>query len=339
MIKNILKRGGNETERKTEKQRVDERREEILAKGRKFKYPLQFAKHRLVAITVIISVLAILVMTAVGWFLLYKKQSEGDIIYRVARVLPVPVAKVDGENVNFGDYLLIYRSSMRAVEQQSGTLGTDEEAEEVRARYKRAALDQAEEYAFSRKLARENGVSVGRDEINEAFLAHRNIGGVEKSEESFLKVVADNFGMDKREYEQMIEMALMQVRVSEKIDETANETAERVEEMLAKNGGNFDEVAKELTGVVNVEATGGLVSNKNIDGGRAERAFNLEKGEVSERFVSSNGDGYYFVKLLNKNEKQVDYISIKVPFVELRTRFEKAKAEGKIEEYIEIRVE
>ena len=41
-------------ERKTEKEKVEERREEVLARGRKFKYPLQYAKHRLVVNTIVI---------------------------------------------------------------------------------------------------------------------------------------------------------------------------------------------------------------------------------------------------------------------------------------------
>ena len=45
--------------KKTEKQKVDERREEVLARGRKFKYPLQFTKHRVVVNTVLISLVVI----------------------------------------------------------------------------------------------------------------------------------------------------------------------------------------------------------------------------------------------------------------------------------------
>jgi hypothetical protein len=50
------------------------------------------------------------------------------------------------------------------------------------------------------------------------------------------------------------------------------------------------------------EETGGLIDSKYIDGGRANAALKLNKGEASKAFVSSNGDGYYFVKLIDKNE-------------------------------------
>ena len=45
-------------DKKTEREKVEERREEVLARGRKFKYPLQYAKHKVVNLTIIISILA-----------------------------------------------------------------------------------------------------------------------------------------------------------------------------------------------------------------------------------------------------------------------------------------
>ena len=37
---------------KTELEKIEERREEVLSKGRKFKYPLQYAKYRIVTLTI-----------------------------------------------------------------------------------------------------------------------------------------------------------------------------------------------------------------------------------------------------------------------------------------------
>ena len=51
-------RFGASNEKKTEREKVEERREEVLTRGRKFKYPLQYAKHKLVINTIIIAVVA-----------------------------------------------------------------------------------------------------------------------------------------------------------------------------------------------------------------------------------------------------------------------------------------
>lgn len=324
------------TEAKTEKEKIEERREEILANGRKFKYPIQYAKHKTVFYTIIISVVAMVVLVVLGWAMLFKIQNTGDVIYRITRVLPVAVAKVDGEDVRFSDYLMIYRSSLRAIEQQSGQLGSGEEAEMVRRDYKRGALDNAEEYTFALKLGKELGIEVTDEEVENAFNEHRKVGGVERSEESFLKIISDNFGLSKDEYKRLLLLSLTKEKVEEKIDEKANRAASEVERILGENGGDFMDVKGKMGDEVQYEETGGLVDNKNIDGGRASAAAKLEAGAQSGKFISSNGDGYYFVKLVSKTATQVDYVSLKIPFSEFGKRMQKNREEGKIQEKIEL---
>lgn len=317
----------------TEKEKVEVRREEVLHRGRKFKYPLQFAKHKLVLTTIIISFAALVLLFAAGWWMLFKTQNTGDVMYRITRVLPVAVAKVDGEPVKYSDYLMFYRSSMKAVERQSGALGEGEDAENVRKEYKRAALYEAEELTFAYKIAKENGINVTNEEIEELFDEHRKVGGVERSEESFLKVVEDNFGLSKDEYKRMLRLMLYKKKVQEATDEKANELADKVEKMLKENGGDFHKVAEKYGKELKMEATGGLVDSKNIDGGRANVAMGLEKGKMSGKFSSNNGDGYYFVKLIDKNETKVNYESIFIPFTEFLSDFSEVE---NIEEYIKI---
>ena len=41
---------------------IDKQREEVIAQGKKFKYPFQYSKHRLVINTILISVAAVLLL-------------------------------------------------------------------------------------------------------------------------------------------------------------------------------------------------------------------------------------------------------------------------------------
>ena len=77
-----------------------------------------------------------------------------------------------------------------------------------------------------------------------------------------------------------------------------------------------------------------MVSNQNIDGGRAAEASKLEPGEQSGRFVSINGDGYYFVKLISKSDTEVNFVSIKVPFTEFNIRLAELRENGAVNEFI-----
>ena len=187
------------------------------------------------------------------------------------------------------------------------------------------------------KLAKENGIEVSDEEVNEAFDSHRKVGGAERSEEAFLKVINDNFGFSKDEYTRLLYLSLIREKVEERIDENATKLADEIEKALTENGGDYMQVAEQFGDRIIIEETGGLVDNKNIDGGRANVASRLKEGEQSGRFVSNNGDGIYFLKLISKNETQVNYISIKISFTEFEKRFEEIKNSQKITEYIEIR--
>lgn len=320
---------------KTEREKVEERRDEVLARGRKFKYPMQYAKHKLIINTIVVSVVAIVLMVVAGWAMLYKFQDTGDMIYRVTQVFPVPVAQVDGANVRYSDYLMIYRSNLMTSEQQGGQLGNSEDADVVREGYKQAALNSAVEYTYAMKLGKELGLTVTEAEVTEAFDEHRKVGGVERSEEGFLKILQDNFGMNKSEYRRMLYLSLMRAKVAQEVDEPAKMLSQQVEQILAEQDGNLT-AAADLGAGVTYEETGRLVDNMNVDGGRSTMAMKLEVGQVSPKFLSSNGDGYYYVKLIDKTDAEVNYHSLKIEFTKFDQMVSELYAEGKVETYIEV---
>lgn len=333
-IKDKLPGISNEPEHKTEKEKLDERREEILAQGRKFKYPMQFAKHRLVIATIIVALVALVLAGLIGWLSLYKTQSTGDILYRITTILPVPVAKVDGENVRYSDYLMIYRSSITPVKQQNGALSTAEnDLGALENYYKRTALTDAEDYTYAIKLAKQMDITVTDEMIDKAFDEHRKIGGTERSKEGFLKILKDNFNLSESEYRRMLYLSLIKTEVSRKID---NNATKKAEEALAKvkGGADFKTTADELG--LGYEETGELIDVMNIDGGRSTLAYNLTPGAISDVLVSDNGDGYYIVKLVDKADSKVNYVSITVPFTEFENRMKNVREENRIEEYIEL---
>ena len=330
---NLLKKKDG---KKTEQEKVEERREEVLAKGRKFKYPLQWTKHRIVISTILISIIVIAMIIVGGWLALYKIGMTDDLLYRVTKIIPVSVATVDSENALFSDYIMLYRSSMTSIERQSGSQFDESSLNELQLKYKRAALTDTEAYTYAIKIAREQDITVTEEDIANEFNRHLKVGGIDRSEEAFMKIVEDNFGLDKSEYERMLYLSLIKSSVEEKIDTRASELAKKIESMLAANGDDFQAVAAELGDQIIYEETGGLVDSKNIDGGRATEAFKLEPGQSSGKFISMNGDGYYFVKLIKKTEDQVNFVSIRVPFTEFDKRFNTLRDEGQITEYINI---
>ena len=324
--------------KKTEEEKVEERREEVLSKGRKFKYPLQWTKHRVVINTILIAFAILALIITAGWLALYQFGMTDDLLYRVTRIIPVSVASVDSEDVRFSDYLMLYRSSISSLERQSNNQFDNESIDDLHAEYKRSALTEAEEYALAAKLAPELDVTVTPEEVDAEFDRHLKIGGLDRSEESFMKIVEDNFGLSKDEYKRMLYLTLLKAKVETKIDDQANKIAKQVEDILASSDNDYEKVATELGDQIIYEETGGLVDSKNIDGGRATEAMKLEPGKSSGKFISMNGDSYYFIKLIKKTNAEVNFVSIKVPFTEFDQRFESLKNEGKIVEYITINI-
>ena len=322
--------------KKTEQEKVEERREEVLAKGRKFKYPLQWTKHRVVVNTILIAFVAVAMIVVGGWLALYRLGMTDEFLFRITKVIPVSVATVDSKDVRFSDYLMLFRSSIISIERQSGSQFDAETAENIRTEYKRSALTDAESYTYALQLADELGITVSNEEVATEFNRHLKIGGVDRSEEGFVKIIEDNFGLTKSEYERMLYLTLVKAKVEATIDETANSIAGKVESLLASNGGDYKNVADTLGEAIVYQETGGLVGSKNIDGGRATEAMKLEPGQSSGKFVSMNGDGYYFVKLINKTDTEVNFVSIKVPFTEFSKRFDALREAGKIKEHIQI---
>ena len=215
-------------DKKTEQEKVEERREEVLARGRKFKYPLQWTKHRVVINTILIAVVTIAILVTSGWLALYQFGETGEMLFRITKILPIPVAQIDGENVLFSDYLMFYRSGMTSIERQSGQSVTEGDIETLRTEYKRAALTEAEEYTYAMKLAKEFGLTVTNEEIASEFNKHLSIGGTERSEAGFMKIIEENFGLTKDEYERMIYLTLLRAKVEMAIDENASQIASRV---------------------------------------------------------------------------------------------------------------
>jgi hypothetical protein len=78
------------------------------------------------------------------------------------------------------------------------------------------------------------------------------------------------------------------------------------------------------------------VPKDNQDGGLAAAASKLEVGQVSKAVKTTSGDGYYYVKLVDKNETQIRYEYIQVPLTAFDAMLAKVGTDNKVVEYISI---
>lgn len=318
---------------------IEESREEVLANGKKYRYPFQYAKHRLVINTILIAVVAVVAFVTVGYLQLYHFQTTSEVAYRFTSVLGLPVAEIDGHKVRYSDYLMLYRSSIRSIEYQSGKLDDSEDAKSQISHYKRQAMNEAEDYSYVLAKMDELELSVSDEEIDALIEEHKTINGERRSDEVFEEIVKDNFGLSLRNYRRLISLSLAKRKVAEEVDTAAKNMAAEVKTKLARNDGDMAALVEEYSNsnIFSYEKTDSAVSVNNLDSGRAAQAYALaEIGDISDVFVSKNGDGYYIVKLTARSEGKVSYESIWIRFSKLADDLQKIRDEDKVKEYINL---
>lgn len=318
---------------------VAEHRERILAGGRRFKYPMQYAKHRLVFNTIIVTVVALILVVLVGWWQLYLVQNTNTFFYRVTRALPLPVASVDGEMVRYGDYLMYYNSSAHYLQRSEQLNLASEDGKRQLDFVKRKSINTVIADAYAAKIAREKGITISQDRVDKVVDEDRNTTNGRISQETYDASALNVLGWTPEEYRQDIRAKLLRQDVSYEIDAQAKAKQEHVAEMVKTPGAELDKIAAELggEGTGKVEAgVSGLVPHGNRDGGLSAAALRLNRGEISSVIKTTTGDGYYFVKQLEKTDTQVSYMYLKIPLTEFNRQLSELRKNNKVQEYISI---
>jgi hypothetical protein len=317
-----------------------EHRQQVLAGGRKFKYPVQYARHRLVINAIIIIIAAVIVLIGVGYWLLYQAQNTSDFMYRVTKVVPAPVAVVDGQQVRYSDYLMKFRSNLHyLVEKEQVDVNTEDGQRQIDFIKDQAMQDSLAD-AFAAKIGHEKNINVTDAEL-QAFLKQQrqSSDGNEVSESTYNAVILDYYGWSPDEYQQAMKTKLLRQKVMYAVDQDAETISKNVESAIS--GGNTD-LSAVATGINSngkksvVFWPAAWVPRDNQDGGLATAAAKLEKGQVSKAIKTTSGDGYYYVKLIDKNDTQVQYEYIQVPLNAFDDQLAKARSDKKVAEYISI---
>lgn len=317
---------------------VAEHRERILAGGRKFKYPHQYVRHRLVINAIIIGVVALIVTTALGWWQLYKAHNTSEFVYRITKVLPLPVGSVDGETLRYSDYLMRYRSTEQWLRNQ-GQLGLNGNDETTQLNfYKRQVMDELIADGFAEKQARSLKISVSDQEIQSVVDDIRKTSTGEVSEDVYEASAESVLGYSSDELRHLLGQSLLRQKVVYAMDTKARAVKDEVATALKAKNVSLEKVAaafKKQNKLVEYGASGWVPRN-NHDNGLSRTALTLKNGQISDAIMSTIGDGYYFVQRLGANDQQVNYQYIKVGLSEFNAALQKIKAEHKVQEYIEI---
>lgn len=323
---------------------VAEHRERILAGGKRFKYPIQYTKHKLVVNAVLIGLTVLITFVVFSWWQLYKVQTTDEFFYRLTRALPLPAAKVDGEDVKYGDYLLNYKISetyLNTVERADQNKYADgASSKSIYDFYKAQAMNNAVADAYARKIANEQHISISDQQVDQAIknLLQTTSSKTVISQQEYDRANERLYGLSVSENRYYLRQRLLRQEVSYKIDTVARTAADRIgQELQQKPDMSFDELAKLVPEVKPQVMNSGIVAKENKDGGLAAAAAKLKVGQASGLIRPLSGDGYYFVRLLETNKDgEINYQSIKIPLSEFKSRVQKLHDQHKITYYISV---
>ena len=319
---------------------VAEHREQILAGGRKFKYPHQYERHKLVFNVLIIGFVTLIILGVVTWWQLYPVQNTSTFFYRVTRIVPLPVAVVDGSPVRYSDYLVALNGSLHYLEQSERLNLSADDGKRQREYVKRQALDGAIADTYAATIAHEQDVSVSSKEVDDVISSSLNTVSGQISQDVYDDSTLSTLGYTPDEYRHIIERSLVRQKVAYKIDKKATAAKDAATKAIAANPGvSLADIAKQLQGqgYSNIQiGSSGLVPKTNHDGGLTQAATKLQKGQGSVFMRSTTGDGYYLVELTDTNDKQLSYNFIKIPLTAFDERLKSLIKNKKITEYIDV---
>ena len=333
------KRTKPETSTRITNETVAEHRERVIAEGRRFKYPLQYAKHKLVINTIVVSTAAIILLISLGWWQLYVVQNTATFFYRVTQVLPLPVGSVDGTPVRYSDYFLYYRPSEYYLNKYDEVQADSTDGKLQLEYKKRDAMDRATADAYARKLAAELDISVSNEDVDNALDALRQADNGTLSEVQVNSSAQQVFGMSQEDTRAQYRNSLLRSRVAFAIDEQATSLVEDVKAGVADKK-SLKAIAESMNKENNKTVSygvSGLVSKSSVFRGiDVADIAKVEKGIVSDPFMSATSGGYYFARVTATNDTQINFEYINVPLTAFSNRLKELRDAGAIREFITI---
>jgi len=279
---------------------VAEHREDVLKGARKYKYPLQHSKHRIVVVSSVLLVVAIVGFFVYTSLALYKFQQSSGFLYRVTQVAPFPVAKAGSRYVAYENYLFELRRYEHYYQSQQRVDFNSQSGKDQLASYKPKALEEVMQNAYVRQLADANHVSVSSADLNDALTTLRAQN--HSTEQELADVTRKFFGWSLDDLKREIKSELLAQKVATKLDTATAKQAAQVLTQL-QSGTDFAVLAAQYSDDTATKAQGGEYANQTITSASTDvpqaviRALQqLQVGQTSD--VIQAGDTLEIVKLL-----------------------------------------
>lgn len=283
---------------------VADHREEVLSGARKHIYPLQHSKHSIVKISVAIGIAVILGFFVLSGLALYKFQNTSTFMYDVTRIVPFPVAKVNGSWVSYESYLFELRHNMHYYKTQQQANFSTKDGKQQLERLKQQALAQVILDAKVKQIAKQNNITVSDQAVTEQIELLKSQNRLGNSDRVFKDVLSEFWGWNVSDFRRTLKQQLLQQAVVAKLDTQANGRANAAQQQLIA-GKDFASVATTYSDDIGTKANGGVYPNAITPGARdihpalTNEMFKLKPNQISG--IIRAGNSLEIVKVLDNN--------------------------------------
>lgn len=313
---------------------ITEHREEVLKGARKYIYPLQHSKRRIVTITLSLVAAAIVAFVIYCVLALYHFYQYNTFLYRATQVVPFPIAKTGSNFVDYENYLFELRHYIHYYETQQ-QLDFSGSASQQLIQFRKQALNDVINNSYIKMLARQNGVSVSGREVNSRIAEVRNQNRLGSDEKVFNEVLRDYWGWSESDFKRSLKDQILAEKVDAKLD-TA--TTDRANQALAelKQGQDFSAVAKKMSDDPAARSNGGdygvaiTKDNPNIPPQVTEALFSLKPGQTSGIIDAGSTLEIVHIDKVKGNTVMAHHISFKLKSIQMYVNQLKAKEPPKL---------
>ncbi len=319
---------------------VAEHREEILSGARRFIYPLQHSRKRVVVISIAIITAIIIGSISFSALLLYRYQSTGNFAYQVSQVIPFPVAKVNGTYVPFEHYLFEMNYSLyyyRTISQEGVDIESSE-GQQVLRQLKQDALEKVKLDEMARQLAKDNDINVTNEDINRQIELIRNNSGVGDSDEAFEDIIRSSYDWDINDLRRSLRTQLIRQSLPRVLDTETIGHAQEASQKITE-GEKFEDLVATYSDDILTKDRKGVIgeisrTDTQLPPEFIEAAFSLGEGEVSGVVESRFGLHIIKINKIDGDTREVAHILFQYFDVEEFLREEISKVE--VSDYITV---
>lgn len=314
-------------------------REEVLSSARKYIYPLQHSKHRIVIISSSLLIAAVVAFFAYCTLALYHFQTDSSFLYRVSQVIPFPVAKAGPDYVAYENYLFELRHYVHYYQTQQAVNFSSETGKLQLAAYKKQALQEVIDDSYIKQLAAAHHITVSDQEVDDEITLVRNQDRLGSSDKVFADVLNEFWGWSVDDFKRELKNELLAQKVVSVLDAGTHQRAAAALTQL-QQGTDFATLATQVSDDTTTKAGGGQFgfaitrTNQNLPTQTINTLFSLQPGQISG--IVDIGYGLEIDKVISVDGDTVQAAHIVFNFQNINSYIAPLAAKAKSHSYIKL---